>query len=121
MLYDKSNAGQHLRKYVGVSLAWWHNYKWASFRIMTVFGSDFIGSCFHALFPDRAFDVSKMSFSSVCTILSYIRLSYASFQDDLSSALTGDINMRAKQLLTNLQLMVEYFIPVVLFMCCFYI
>lgn len=113
-MYDKTNSGQYLRKYVGCSLAWWHNYKWACFRIMTVFGSDFIGSCFHSLFPDRAFDVQKMSLSSVSTIMSYIRLAYPQFKDDLSNALQDNPSIRSRQILVNLQLMMEFFIPVVI-------
>ena len=64
ILYDKNGAGIHLRKYVGWSLAWWHNYKWATYRIMHVFAVDFIGPLFHNLFPDRNFDVKKMSVPS---------------------------------------------------------
>ena len=79
VMYDKSNVGQHLRKYIGVHLAPWHNYKWASIMIIKIFGRDFIGPFFHRLFPNHAFDMNKMKFPAVCTLLSYMRLSYPSF------------------------------------------
>ena len=87
IMYDKNNAGQHLRKHVGVSLAWWHSYKWATFRICVVFGSDFIAPLFHHLFPERAFNVKLMPFPAATAILSYTRLAYPAVRDDLKTAL----------------------------------
>ena len=59
-MYDKSNSGIHLRKYVHASLALWHNYKWASAKLLQVFGRDFIAPLFHQIFPDRSIDISSM-------------------------------------------------------------
>ena len=113
-MYDKSNVGQHLRKYVGVHLAPWHNYKWASVMIIKVFGRDFVGPFFHRLFPNHAFDINKMKFPAVCTLLSYMRLSYPAFSSQLREAIESeDLTIRSKTLLTNLRSMFEYFIPVV--------
>ena len=113
-MYDKSNVGQHLRKYVGVHLAPWHNYKWASVMIIKVFGRDFVGPFFHRLFPNHAFDINKMKFPAVCTLLSYMRLSYPAFRSQLREAIESeDLTIRSKTLLTNLRSMFEYFIPVV--------
>ena len=98
---------------MGVSLAWWHNYKWASFRIMNVFGADFIGGFFHALFPDTAFDINKMSFPSVTTLLSYIRLAYSDFVVQLDTAIAAPRSARSAVMLGNLKALCGFFIPVV--------
>ena len=123
-MYDASTCGRHLRKYVGVSLAWWHNYKWATARIFTVFAPDFIAPFYHSLFPDRSCDVNKMSHPAITTILSYMRIAYPSFRDALINAIESDDHMppRSLDLLHNMYTMLEYFIPVVcidLFACAF--
>ena len=115
LLYDKNGAGVHLRKYTGWSLAWWHNYKWATYRIMTVFAVDFIGPLFHTLFPDRQFSVKMMSVPSVTAILSYIRLSYPNVKPELDAAILRGSSVHPAQmiLLLNLRDLFEYFIPTV--------
>jgi hypothetical protein len=113
--YDKNDAGTNLRKYTGWSLAWWHNYKWATFRILLVFGPDFIAPLFHRIFPDREFAPRKMSVPSATAILSYIRLSYAAVKPDLDAAIKLGNAIRPNQmvLLLNLRDLFEYFIPTV--------
>ena len=103
---------------MNVSLAWWHNYKWASKRILVVFGLDFIAPMFHFLFPARSFDVMKISHTSTTTLLSYIRLAYPSFRSQLQEALADPIlEPRQNVMLTNLLHLCEFFIPVVCFHC----
>ena len=105
---------------MGWSLAWWHNYKWATYRIMSVFGVDFIAPLFHNLFPDRSFDVKKMSVPAATAILSYIRLSYTSVKPELDAAIAlgNTVNPTFMILLLNLRDLFEYFIPVVSMCCC---
>ena len=113
-MYDRTNCGQNLRRFTAVNLAPWHNYKWASYQIMRVFGRDFIGPFFHALFPDVAFDTNKMRFPAVCTLLSYMRLAYPQFRERLIIARQQPaVNNRALSLLDNMWSMFEFFIPVV--------
>lgn len=102
---------------MGWSLAWWHNYKWASYRIMLVFGVDFIGPLFHRLFPDRNFDVRKMSVPSITAVFNYIRLSYPAVKSDLDAAIRLGHAVLPNQmvLLQNLRDLFEYFIPTVSF------
>lgn len=116
-MYDRSNDTKHLRTFTGVSLAWWHNYKWITSRIMIVFGNDFIGPMFHHLFPDRAYDVKKMSHTAKTTYLSYIRLAYPSFRTQLETVLARqDLATDKRTILQNLSDLCTYFIPVVLSM-----
>ena len=100
---------------MGWSLAWWHNYKWATYRIMHVFGVDFIAPLFHNLFPDRNFDVKRMSVPSATAILSYIRLSYTNVKADLDAAINMGNSIHPAQmiLLLNMRDMFEYFITTV--------
>lgn len=114
MMYDRSGAADNLRQLTSVSLAWWHNYKWMTGRIMVVFGNDFLGPMFHHLFPDRCYDTNKMSLSGKATYLSYLRLAYPSFKPKLEEALRrGDLNTKQRTILQNLSDLCSYFIPVV--------
>ena len=113
-MYDKSGHGRFLRKYVHLSLALWHNFKWASSRIIQVFGRDFIAPLFHQIWPDRMIDIKNMSHSATTTILSYMRLSYPSFKNELKEQMQTDNLSNPKTiLLRNLWYLMEYFIPVV--------
>lgn len=113
-MYDRTDCGRHLRKYVGCSLAWWHNYKWAMHRLCTVFGNDFIAPFFHSLFPNSSFLANKMKPPALATILTIIRLSYPRFQVQLAEARASvDNPPRVTNLLDNLFQMIELFIPVV--------
>jgi hypothetical protein len=121
IMYDISGAGRHLRRYTAVSLALWHNIKWATARICILFGNDFIGPFFHRLFPDHCYDPKKMSHPSLTSILSIMRLSYPSFKEELVKARqTPRLTPRARALLDNLFHMFEMFIPIVsLCLLCF--
>jgi hypothetical protein len=119
MMYDRDGAAINLRRLTSLSLAWWHNYKWATGRIMVVFGNDFIGPMFHHLFPDRNYDTHKMSHTAKVTYLSYIRLAYARFKPKLDQALLrGDLTTKRRTILQNLSDMCTYFIPVVILLHC---
>ena len=113
-MYDNSGAGILLRRYTGLSLAWWHNCKWTTKLVMKVFADDFIAPMFHFLFPGKEFNVDKSRHTSNTTMLSYIRLAYPSFKEQLTSTLQDPtLSVRGKNLLTNLQSLCEYFIPTV--------
>jgi len=102
-----------LRRYMSVSLGWWHNYKWATKMIGRIFSSDFFVPYFHHLFPDRTFNINSMSHSALVTLCSYIRLAYPLFRQQLSQSLNGHICARKRALLTNLRDLCQFFIPVV--------
>ena len=113
-MYDQTDRAYNLRKYTGVSLAWWHSYKWATAKIMVVFGKDFIGPMFHQLFPTREYAPTKMKLPAMTTYLSYIRLAYPHFREKLLTLLDrGDLSARQQTFLTNMKDLCEFFIPVV--------
>lgn len=114
VMYDRSGAAVQLRKYMGLSLAWWHSYKWATKKIMQVFGKDIIAPMFHHLFPDREYAPDKMKLPAMTTYLSYIRLAYPSFRDELAISLSRrDLTARQSHVLQNLSDLCEFFIPAV--------
>lgn len=115
VIYDKSGVGRKLGMYTGISLAWWHNYKWVSKRILIVFANDFLAPVFHTLFPDKEFSSMKMKHTSITTILTYVRLAYPYIREYLTTSLNNPLlNVKQRVMLSNLKAMCEFFIPVVL-------
>jgi hypothetical protein len=81
---------------------------------MQVFGKDIIGPMFHHLFPNKEFSVAKMKLPALTTYLTFIRLAYPAFKEQLHTA-TGraDLTVRQQTVLQNMTDLVEFFIPVV--------
>jgi hypothetical protein len=118
-MYDRSGAALRLQKYMGVSLAWWHSYKWATKKIMQVFGKDIIAPMFHHLFPDREYAPEKMKLPAHQNYLTFIRLAYPSFRVQLNNSLSRrDLTTRQRHVLQNLSDLCEFFIPAVLILLC---
>jgi hypothetical protein len=115
-MYDSSGAGVPLRRFTGVSLAWWHNYKWCTKRLIVVFADDFIAPMYHFLYPTTSWNAKNLKHSAGTALLSYIRLAYPTFRAALRDALSRQtILPHQRQVLTNLLHLCEYFIPVVCF------
>ena len=114
MQYDKSGGGKNFRKYCGISLAWWHSYKWATKYIMKVFSTDFIAPYLHFMFPSRTLNIEAMQHTNHVTYLTYIRLAYPSFKEELAIAMSRPgLTVKQRSMLRNLRDLCEYFIPVV--------
>ena len=115
-MYDRSGCGVNLRKYVSVSLALWHNFKWCSYRLCEVYQADFIAPCYHSILPDTEFNLKLMKMPSITTLMSYMRLAYPKFQQQLIMARREqNLTPRSRNLLTNLYHLFEFFIPIVSF------
>jgi len=118
MMYDASGCMHKFRTHTSVHLAWWHNYKWCSRKVMEIFADDFLAGVFHNLFPAHKFKINYMSHTTVSTYLSFVRLSYPIFREQLNAALANpEVEGQPKIVLTNLLYLCEYFIPVVMFVC----
>ena len=118
-MYDRSGAALRLRKYMGVSLALWHSHKWATKKIMQVFGKDLIAPMFHHLFPDREYAPEKMKLPAQNNYLTFIRLAYPTFREQLNTSLSRrDLTTRQRHVLQNLSDLCEFFIPAVLVWLC---
>jgi hypothetical protein len=113
-MYDGSGCGVKFRKFAGVGLAWWHSYKWCTKYIMKVFANDFIVPFIHYMFPTRTVKLESMDHTNHVAYLTYIRLSYPRWKGELTAALANPLlNLRQRTLLTNMQDLCEFFIPVV--------
>lgn len=94
----------------------WHIYKQASIQVYRLAGAHFLAPFFHHSFPDRKFyAVPKLR--SITYRLSLVRLSYPYWRKTLRLALQDDLPVADRQHLRNLKLLVEYFIPLVCFLC----
>jgi hypothetical protein len=97
-------------------MGFWHIYKHASKSIYEIYANSFIAGCFLTLFPAAQFRARTRYLSSIVTVLSYIRLSYPMFRDQLIEALDDDDDdmfASSKIHLNNLQALCEYIIPAV--------
>lgn len=109
-----SNAGKFLRERVVSVLGFWHVYKHCTFAIWENYAVSFITGLCHELFPSAPFKLKPRHLSSAATVLSYIRLSYPNFRDELMAALrTPDLSPASKIHLINLKALCEFYIPVV--------
>jgi len=90
----------------------WHVFKQASIQVYRLASAHFLAPWFHHSFPDRKF-YSAPKLRAITHRLSLIRLSYPSWRKDLREALLLDLPVGNRQHLLNLQLLVEYFIPLV--------
>ena len=114
-MYDTSQSGRELSKYCGVSLAWWHSYKWATKKILEIFACDIFGPLFHHLFPIRKFTPGSSSLSSNTMLISLVRLAYPSFKDQLYELIDKPTLTHTQRiLLQNVKDLCEFFIPVVI-------
>ena len=113
-MYDKGNGGSRLKNNVIVTLGWWHTYKIASYTVYKKFSKSFFAGCYHSLFPSKPFREHPQYLSLVIEQLSYVRLAYPFFKDQLQEALDSDHLLdHSKIELMNLQSLCEFFIPTV--------
>ena len=112
--YDVSGAGTLFRKTFGLTLGWWHCYKQANLLIWRFAGPHFLGPMFHMLVP-RSKVKRNPKLLTVATYLSYVRLAYPKFRSKLAAALNHPgVTANNKRHLRNLQMLCEFFIPVVI-------
>jgi hypothetical protein len=99
----------------------WHPYKLASAILWRNF-ANFLGPLFHNFHPGSKYFLEQSKLSKITYWLSLVRLSFPKWKNDLnallgsptwkfSMAVTKDLHVH----LQNLKVMVEYFIPLVIF------
>jgi hypothetical protein len=114
-MYDLNDGGARARTRVVLTLGYWHTYKQANFLVYAAFAKSFMAGCFHTLFPNIPFWPKPRHLSTIITMLTYIRLAYPAFKERLADALTLEIGTAQTQHLINLQVLCEFYIPVVIF------
>jgi hypothetical protein len=59
MMYDFTDGGVLLRKYISVNLGWWHNLKNASEKLWQRFSLSVFAPLFHSLYPASRFPIKS--------------------------------------------------------------
>ena len=115
-VYDHSGIGKVFGRKVHITLGLWHNFKQASIILWRRFSLDFIGPLFHHMFPGVQFFAQNPKLVHVTTMLTYIRMSYPSWKDDLQNLRTDrTLHRSSRAHVHNLTALVEFFIPTVPF------
>ena len=113
-MYDRTDGGKRARDRIMVSLGLWHNYKQANMLLFGRLADSWFAGCFHALFPNKAFYPRPRHLSAIVTLFTYVRLAYPSIKHQLEQSLSRDDLPNAhRNMLLNLQVTCEFFIPVV--------
>jgi hypothetical protein len=113
-MYDVSNGGHLLRKYVSVNLSWWHTLKHASHTVWKKFADILWAPLWHALYPTSMFFKSNQSPQDELVHMVHVANAYRTVRADfnvLRLARTCTPNTLA--LLNNLHFLFEYAIPAV--------
>ena len=105
-----------MRNHVFINLGLWHTYKHVSLLIWRKFGPTILAGLWHFMFPDGSW-FSKPKLQTVTKIFTLIRLAYPLFKKNLEDALAKahELKVQSRTCLKNLQDLVEYFIPAVIF------
>jgi hypothetical protein len=103
-----------------VSLGVWHPYKQANTVLWNHFGPRFLAPFFNEIVPASNFN-KKAKLVTIVTFLTYLRLAYPSFKSELKAAIKHARELKRTtplilQNLSDLRMMLEFFIPVVLFL-----
>ncbi len=104
-----------MRSWLHVQLGTWHIYKQANTVVWKHWSERIFAPLFHDLIPDANFN-KKARLTTISVFLTYVRLSYPSFRDELNAALKSvtDANQRvAISHLRDLKKLCEFAIPVV--------
>ena len=117
-LYDKSDVGRPMRSWMCLTFGTWHAYKQVCSVIWDHWSERVFGPLFHHLIPNANFRRTAR-LSSIATFMTYIRLAYPSFKNQLRTATlyhkcrSASNDKVALSHLRDLRKLCEFFIPVV--------
>jgi hypothetical protein len=116
-MYDKSYGGVRLRQEMVCTLAWWHTYKTAAFKIYKAFSASIFAPLFHTLFPSNIFFTKPPTLNSVVALFQYLIIAYKEVEQDIERALETPLTPNMKHHILNLKALCVYFIPTVHIIC----
>lgn len=87
MAYDKTDGGRTLRKYCGLALCWWHNYKHVAQVLWKTYAREFFAPMFHFLYPGTEFYVENKNFPQLLAHLQMVQIAYAAVRPKLLKVL----------------------------------
>lgn len=114
MMYDKTNGGKTMRLFNSCGMAWWHTYKYASFKLWEFFANDVFAPLFHTLYPGHGFFIKPSSFAMITTHFLLLLKSYPAVRDDLQAlTTTPGVSATSAAFGKDLQFLLGTAIPVV--------
>jgi hypothetical protein len=111
--YGPTGLSGDMKTYTSLWMSFWHSYSNASKRLWSTASLSIFAPMWHHLYPDSTFP-HNAKLRLITQHLLYLTMAYADFKEDLDKALKDD-NLRGwkRTLLTNLNNMIRFFIPVV--------
>ena len=125
MMYDFTDGGVLLRKYISVNLGWWHNLKNASEKLWQRFSLSVFAPLFHSLYPASRFPIKSRGPQDALIHFLYLAGAYRqripgtkeTVRDKLAKLLLraeephSPIDKQGVYHLYNLKFLLEYAIP----------
>jgi len=120
MVYSKSAPMAEAKSWFAPTLGLWHSYKQGNIEVFRLYQQDILMGLHFKMTPGQPFYLQKKKLSPILMMLSWIRLAYPSFRDDLKSAITdmeanNSTSRAGYRHLKNIEFLCEWFIPVVSF------
>ena len=88
IFYDTTETASHLRRYVSLSLAWWHSMKHAVHQVWKFFALSLWAPMWHHLYPGSLFLIKGKSPQDEISHLLYAAHAYPAIAEDLHGLLT---------------------------------
>ena len=115
-MFDLSNVGAPMRRWLCVQLGTWHPYKQANSVLWSHWGPRIFGPLFNELIPNANFN-RKAKLSTIVKFLNIVRISYRSWKGDLNTALrqaqSNNVDLVAISHFRDLTKLMQFFIPAV--------
>lgn len=113
-MYDPQSPMKTMRSWVFVTLGLWHIFRHAQLALWKLCEAWFSGPLFKFMFPGSKFNRTPRH-KFLTWLLSLVRLNYKTLRTTLQNALENNaMDPASVRYLTNLQVLLEYYIPMVL-------
>ena len=118
MIYSESAPMADAKSWFAPTLGLWHSYKQGNIEVFRLYSNDILMGLHFRMTPGQPFYLKKKKLSPILMILSWIRLAYPRFREDLMSAIASmeadNSTARAGyRHLKNIKFLCEWYIPVV--------
>ena len=115
-MYDPSDVGKPMRKWLTVQLGTWHCYKQGNTVVWDHWAPRVFAPLFHEIISDANFN-QKARLSTIARFFTYVRLAYPTFRAELTTTLKSMTALGVDRVgisyLRDLKKLIEFFIPVV--------
>ena len=87
-MYTNTETAAAMRRYISLSLAWWHSLKHAVHQVWKFFALELWAPLWHHLYPADLFLIKGKSPQDEISHLLYVAYAYPDFADDLRALVT---------------------------------